>query len=908
MGNFFDQFDQEDQYRSQNAVTQPNPDGPATHNFFDEFDEDLQPEERAGAKVVNEGGSELDAFIAKSKTELQKLFEPVKKVVMGEHEDYPELRGVMQGQIESADTPEGKLEALRRQGFNNAQLSQDQYGNPLVTPGQFEGPVAPFDVDPQGTYYFNKPGMSRNDLSYIDAKVKEYAPVIAGGGATAPLKAAIGVPAMGVAGAVTEAERQAGNKMNAGEDMSAASIATTGGLTMFGDAVGRGAVTVLSPILKRAFGDSAKSVLNQDGTFTDDALKILKQRDIDPGALSAEMNAALSKKGVLTASQADNFNQFKQAGINPTRAQVTQSADDFQLQQELYKRSGPVREAVEAADNKLATTLDDMVVGTGGKTTEAFQAGSSVSEVIKRRMLSNEENIGKIYKKAFSELDDLSRATDFAGKEMDAGLSVSQAIQKRAIDQDLAISKLYKEASKSLPDGKLRLESLQSALDNMDAEDMVSRGIISAAKGKLKALGGMQKPNYVTDGVSSIRVDSKVSFGRAEEYRQFLNELWKTADGRGRATIKALKNALDDDVFRQGGTDFFEKAREAKSLFESGLGPAKMNKFDKSTKSLVRDILESKVAPEDIFQKSVLSKSGGLKELEHLKSYLGSDEAGAQAWTSVRKAAIRHILDNGGIIKGADDGANAVGLDKAIAGIGKEKMNVLFSSKERLALAQMMKAQQRVDSEISLTGGTSFSKNGDSLVKRIVTGKMQPDDVLDKAILSKSGKVNDLEHLKAYLNKDGVGAQAWDDLRGQTLQHLVDKATLSKGEAGRTFSGPTFKRALESIGQEKMKVLFTPEERFAIYRLRDLAIKKTPVAGTALGKGPTGQGFTDLVNELKGANIITRLLTRAKEYKGVRAMTSPTRETVNALKDGNVSASRRLLPAGGSAEGYSLSR
>lgn len=112
-----------------------------------------------------------------------------------------------------------------------------------------------------------------------------------------------------------------------------------------------------------------------------------------------------------------------------------------------------------------------------------------------------------------------------------------------------------------------------------------------------------------------------------------------------------------------------------------------------------------------------------------------------------------------------------------------------------------------------------------------------PDRFFKRYILN--GDVRDLQGLKSTLNTTATGqsvppgfladpanpasgalgasgSQAWKDLKGQTLEYVMSKAT-SAGED--TFSGKAFRKALNEIGEERLKVLFTPEE---LQKLRTL--------------------------------------------------------------------------------------
>ena len=57
--------------------------------------------------------------------------------------------------------------------------------------------------------------------------------------------------------------------------------------------------------------------------------------------------------GKATAAMAERYNLFKRMGIEPTRAQVTRTSDDFTVQQDLAKETGAVTSALEQQQIQL---------------------------------------------------------------------------------------------------------------------------------------------------------------------------------------------------------------------------------------------------------------------------------------------------------------------------------------------------------------------------------------------------------------------------------------------------------------------------------------------------------------------------------------------------------------------------
>lgn len=99
-----------------------------------------------------------------------------------------------------------------------------------------------------------------------------------------------------------------------------------------------------------------------------------------------------------------------------------------------------------------------------------------------------------------------------------------------------------------------------------------------------------------------------------------------------------------------------------------------------------------------------------------------------------------------------------------------------------------------------------------------------PDRFFNRFVLN--GNVRDIQGLKQTLNSgfmdEGAkpqGVQAWKDLKGRVVEHLVEKATVKDG----AFSGAQFRKAIKEIGEERMKVIFDPDELAQLSKLDRVA-------------------------------------------------------------------------------------
>lgn len=127
---------------------------------------------------------------------------------------------------------------------------------------------------------------------------------------------------------------------------------------------------------------------------------------------------------------------------------------------------------------------------------------------------------------------------------------------------------------------------------------------------------------------------------------------------------------------------------------------------------------------------------------------------------------------------------------------------------------------------------------------------VEPDQFFGKFVLR--GNAQDIHEMGKYLSQSDPAA--WNDIRGQTVQWLIDKATNGKGAEG-TFSGSGLRRALDSLGTQRMQALFSQSE---IAQIQTLA--KAASAGTetpAFAKASVGSNTAEKVTNLlsKAGNL-----------------------------------------------------
>lgn len=405
--------------------------------------------------------------------------------------------------------------------------------------------------------------------------------------------------------------------------------------TLLGGLIGGGAELAI-PVISRASRSVIKrltgrdiAAINSSGGLTDEAIEALDDAGVDHGQFIRE------SIGESDLSQDQRVEVFEKLGLEPTKAQATRDPSLFQQQQESFKQTGVVREALERQDKILADRVAGEIDAIGGVPQRASETPLT-------------------------------------------------AITDKAIALDEEISALYKSARDVAPDAKnVRFSKSSSVLREKTPIDTRTDGTVSALRDEMRRLGFLDEKNRPT---------RKTSVEAAESLRQFANSLFDGANPQAKTVIREFKEAIDEDVFSVAGEDIFKQARKAKSDFERGLDTTKRNKFDRRQVSLVRDMLDGSIQGDDLV-KTIISRSGKYKakDLKELRSYLlsGSDgqvAQGAQAWNDIRSAALNQIKESA--FKGPIDqqGVRSIsraGLESGLRQLGPQKMQILFSQKER---------------------------------------------------------------------------------------------------------------------------------------------------------------------------------------------------------------------------------
>lgn len=402
--------------------------------------------------------------------------------------------------------------------------------------------------------------------------------------------------------------------------------------------------------------------IDETGQFTKDMRDALDKANITEEQFleAAGIDDFARSMGVDDATNQAREQAFAQLGLTPTEAQRTRDADLFVKQQDAFREGGAVRNALEQQDLRLNQLVDESI-------TQA-RAGAAVSD----------DAIG--------------------------------AITSKALSMDDEITRLYREAAEAAPDVKnVRFVEASKAIKSLAPINERSQGTVKALRDHMIQMGVINK---------QMRPVGRVSVSQAEELRQFANSLFEGANAQGHNVIRAFKNALDEDALKAAGADFFDQARAAKRDFERGLTKEALHKFDKNRVSLVRDLLENRIAPEELFDKVGRGKSRyKASDLKDLKRYLfsGSDEQieqGVRAWNNLRAEAIERIKAKSFRGPETAEGVRMLsraGMESGLKEIGDAKLRVFFGNDELKLLRDIGKVSALKEPPPGLATGTGPS-------------------------------------------------------------------------------------------------------------------------------------------------------------------------------------------------------
>jgi hypothetical protein len=489
---------------------------------------------------------------------------------------------------------------LVKQEYPKAELDYDPHGNPIMILNEKIGGM--WDTEENQPFYVNKPGASLRDIDYAKAigdrlVLPAAASVVAG-----PAGWLVGMGLVGSAGAVNEAMSQAETELKgAGEGFDISDMLMAGLFTAGGEGTGRllapaigGLINVGRRILGKPKATPNMFIDPKTGELDAKFATYLKEQGISVDDLSSMVRRELNKQVAdsLTPDEALTTAKFRSIKSEPTKGQASRDFAQMQFEQEMAKNSAtgaPLRQRFSEQNKALLNSVDEVVGKMGGNVDEAFQAGSSAGKALRTK--------------------------------------------NKALDR--AVSRKYRAVAKEIgEDGEIAFPNLVTTLEN--SMDYI---------GVSPAIGVLRK-RMVSYGIIKSETDDIINIGRltvkrAELLRREINQLADGADKTTKLKLGYFRDALDKDVLEYAGKDSFSAARKMASK--------RFAEFEnKDTAGIVKKIVDSSIADDDVFQKVVVN--GKLRDLQKVKQSLttGSKSAvkrGTQAWNDLRAATVRNAYN-----------------------------------------------------------------------------------------------------------------------------------------------------------------------------------------------------------------------------------------------------------------------
>ena len=191
-------------------------------------------------------------------------------------------------------------------------------------------------------------------------------------------------------------------------------------------------------------------------------------------------------------------------------------------------------------------------------------------------------------------------------------------------------------------------------------------------------------------------------------------------------------------------------------------------------------------------------------------------------------------------------------------------------------------------------------------LKAAVENGLPDDKFIEKYVISGNVKPRELLNLRAQLRQS---PDVWQEIRGQVVEHLKNKATGGQLDEFAKFSQAGFKNGLNSIGDARMKILFSPAEIAELKAIQRVAasIQVHPV-GSAVNNSGTSQAIANLLDRLSNVPYLKELaINPLRNFQlqgqvnnalnpGARAMSQPAAIPPEIIRRYNLPAAVSAYP------------
>lgn len=578
--------------------------------------------------------------------------------------------------------------------YKGATVQTDKYGTPIVVTRDGE------------SRYLNAPGFSRGDIPRMAggalSVVEEIAPYLGGSGIIrqAPgllAKTSTAAPGSGFRGFaqqfspklevaarptakaaiagqgfigglvetgdqlekydIVESIRNLEGSLIQGEEAQWERVATTPMWAMAGEAGGQLLGRAITAGFNRYLNKpSTYRVLNDDGTFTKEAVTDLKTQTKTVQELNDEVRAeiiARIKTGEATEQQLAMWERYNALDINPTRAQATRDPGDFHAQNEAWRNQDPLTRA---------------------------------------RLSDQQQTIeGQFQGRIDSARGDLN--------------TPRQAIINKQNIFDNEVGRLYNEADEiAAGQGGFKVGDYYEWLKGQRGFDRQTNGAVDALINQINDVVAKYPGKTPAERIAAAQFDAK----GVEEIRQAINRNYNGANGQARMWLNTAKEELDNTLFRNIGDEIYGESRRLYNTYSQSLRRTQVDKYDIKGRDIITDLrADDRLSnPAQLMRQVVANKAYTAKDLQQLKEFMRTgigtaDDAqiagmGLDAWKTVRKDTLEYIMTKVQPPSNARTGGgtdlipfDSAKMQRALDDIGWDKLKVIFSAEEVKFLRDM---------------------------------------------------------------------------------------------------------------------------------------------------------------------------------------------------------------------------
>jgi hypothetical protein len=273
--------------------------------------------------------------------------------------------------------------------------------------------------------------------------------------------------------------------------------------------------------------------------------------------------------------------------------------------------------------------------------------------------------------------------------------------------------------------------------------------------------------------------------------------------------------------------------------------------------------------------------------IKELRRIAGTDQA-----SNGVASAVRSFIKDKGIITGKKLKTDAR-FSPSVAEALRQDINSLYKSSSDFGKQQLASLKDALDNDVARDVGqdiftdaramkakfegdlnrakvNKFDNRNVNLLRSILENKISPETFLDDAVLRKSVRSTDIQQVKDYLllDENPAGVAAWNDLRAEAMQRIATAAMPEVAGKG-ALSRSAMEKIITRFGDNKLKVLFNPEEVGFLNSMLQISKIREPVRMTQQGKGPSAQAIL--------ANAMERMPLVADSFRGLAARVANNR-------------------------------